>query len=297
MDFSSHSFCKFTFSMSGLLLFSPISCIRSSPVLFVSFFSNLLLVSKSTWLSLCHLLISTIYVTHYRANKLSCWLRHYFQCVLYLNLPSKRNKTRKVTCTCLANLHGAIHCAFQWLVHGKYKSTLFHTYSSASPHGRRQIRIQEFYFPFPYMCSLILCVLWTLSLDTDLTLWKLSRLLKDNKQCSGEKDILHKTWVWKHPKLITNKNCIGRWICLAMLEEKLQWRSINLQNLRTTKNDLFGNILEHTADLLNLSVDSSVCIFCDRPIPIGLCPLFQSESSCSSFHLKISFHLHVNVVS
>ena len=97
--------------------------------------------------------------------------------------------------------------------------------------------------------GLILCVLWTLSLDTDLTLWKVSRLLKDNKQCSGEKDILHKSWMWKHPKLITNKNCIGRWICLAMLEEKLQWTSINLLDRRTTKNDSFENIVEHIADL------------------------------------------------
>ena len=38
MDFSSHSFRKFTISISGLLLFSPISCTRSSPVLFSPFF-------------------------------------------------------------------------------------------------------------------------------------------------------------------------------------------------------------------------------------------------------------------
>ena len=88
-----------------------------------------------------------------------------------------------------------------------------------------------------------------MSLDTDLILWKLSRLLNDDKQCSGEKDTLHKTWVWKHPKLIANQNCIVRWICLAMLEEKLQWTSINLQDLSTTKNDPFGNIVEHIVDL------------------------------------------------
>ena len=32
----------------------------------------------------------------------------------------------------------------------------------------------------------------------------------------------------------------------------------------------------------------------NRPFPNYLWPLFQSESWCSSFHMKISFHLHVN---
>ena len=30
--------------------------------------------------------------------------------------------------------------------------------------------------------------------------------------------------------------------------------------------------------------------------PIYLWPLFQIESWCSSFHMKISFHLHVNEI-
>ena len=30
------------------------------------------------------------------------------------------------------------------------------------------------------------------------------------------------------------------------------------------------------------------------PFPSYLWPLFQSESWCSSFHMKIGFHLHVN---
>ena len=32
----------------------------------------------------------------------------------------------------------------------------------------------------------------------------------------------------------------------------------------------------------------------NRPFPKYLWPLFQSESWCSSFHMKISSHLHVN---
>ena len=32
----------------------------------------------------------------------------------------------------------------------------------------------------------------------------------------------------------------------------------------------------------------------NRPFPNYLWPLFQSESWCSSFHMKISFRLHVN---
>ena len=32
----------------------------------------------------------------------------------------------------------------------------------------------------------------------------------------------------------------------------------------------------------------------NRPFSNYLWPLFQSESWCSSFHMKISFHLHVN---
>ena len=32
----------------------------------------------------------------------------------------------------------------------------------------------------------------------------------------------------------------------------------------------------------------------NRSFPNYLWPLFQSESWCSSFHMKISFHLHVN---
>ena len=36
---------------------------------------------------------------------------------------------------------------------------------------------------------------------------------------------------------LATTNCIGssRWICLAMLEEKLQWTSLNLSDLSTTK--------------------------------------------------------------
>ena len=32
----------------------------------------------------------------------------------------------------------------------------------------------------------------------------------------------------------------------------------------------------------------------NRPFPNYLWPLFQSESWCSSFHMKISFHSHAN---
>ena len=32
----------------------------------------------------------------------------------------------------------------------------------------------------------------------------------------------------------------------------------------------------------------------NRPFPNYLWPLFQRESWCSSVHMKISFHLHVN---
>ena len=43
------------------------------------------------------------------------------------------------------------------------ESTLFHTYSSTSLQDRRQIEIQQFYFPFPNLCCSICCVrLWTL---------------------------------------------------------------------------------------------------------------------------------------
>ena len=34
--------------------------------------------------------------------------------------------------------------------------------------------------------------------------------------------------------------------------------------------------------------------YSNRPFPNYLWPLFQSESWCLSFHMKISFHLHVN---
>ena len=36
-----------------------------------------------------------------------------------------------------------------------------------------------------------------------------------------------------------------------------------------------------------------VCVY-SRPFPNYLWPLFQSESWCSSFHMKISFHSRAN---
>ena len=39
---------------------------------------------------------------------------------------------------------------------------------------------------------------------------------------------------------------------------------------------------------------SDILLSGNRPFPNYLWPLFQSESWCSSFHMKISFHLHVN---
>ena len=140
--FSSHSFCKLTFSMLELLLFSLVSCTTSSPVLFSPFFpvTSYQLRNLPDYPFLASW--SPLYVPHYWANKLSFPLMHYFQHLHYLNLPSKRNKRRKIPCTCLTNLRGAVHCASQWLLHGKEESTLCHTYSSTSLHDRRQIRMQ-----------------------------------------------------------------------------------------------------------------------------------------------------------
>ena len=162
MHFPSHSFCEFTFFMLELLLFSLISCTRSSPILFAHFFPLISYQFRNlpdypfltSW--------SPLYVPHYWANKLSFSLGYYFQHLQYLNLLSTRNRRTKITCTCLTNLHGAVHCASQWLLRGKEKSTLFHTYSSTSLHDRRQIRMQEFYFPFPNMYCSRCCVLWAI---------------------------------------------------------------------------------------------------------------------------------------
>ena len=44
-----------------------------------------------------------------------------------------------------------------------------------------------------------------------------------------------------------------------------------------------------------------ICIFLclykeNRPFPNYFWPLFQSESWCSPFHMKINFHLHANEI-
>ena len=38
----------------------------------------------------------------------------------------------------------------------------------------------------------------------------------------------------------------------------------------------------------------TICYVPNRPFPNYIWPLFQSESWCSSFHMKISFHSHLN---
>ena len=144
--FSSHSFLRIDIFMLELLLVSLVSCTRSSPVLFSPFFPYFFPLTSYQFRNLpAYLFIaswSPLYVPHYWANKLSFSLGHYFQHLHYLNLPSKCNKRRKIPCTGLTNLCGAVHCASQWLLHGKEKSTLFHTYSSTSLHDRRQMRMQ-----------------------------------------------------------------------------------------------------------------------------------------------------------
>ena len=64
----------------------------------------------------------------------------------------------------------------------KKKARFFPLISSYSLHERRQTRIQEFYFPFPYMCWSIRCQLWISCIDTvTFTLWKLCRLMNDSE--------------------------------------------------------------------------------------------------------------------
>ena len=40
-------------------------------------------------------------------------------------------------------------------------------------------------------------------------------------------------------------------------------------------------------------INKGLVVHINRPFPNYLGPLFQSESWCSSFHMKICFHLHV----
>ena len=72
-----------------------------------------------------------------------------------------------------------------------------------------------------------------------LNIWKLSRMLSDHQRCiqwcEEHKSTLvvfklSKTAMRQHLELAKTR-CIGRWICLAMLEEKLQWKSINQPEL------------------------------------------------------------------
>ena len=99
------------------------------------------------------------YVPHYRASKLSCWLRYYFQCLLYLNLPlpSKPSQTRKVTCTCLTNQYTVQLTALSniWLVH-------FTLILQQVLMAGVKYEYESFISCSRTMCSLILCVLWTL---------------------------------------------------------------------------------------------------------------------------------------
>ena len=88
----------------------------------------------------------------------------------HLSLPHKHSKGRKVTCTCLPNLNGAIHCAYQWLVRVNEKSTLFPSYfvMNSSWKNTRDI------FSFPvHMLVNSLSTLHIVSLDTVITVWEL----------------------------------------------------------------------------------------------------------------------------
>ena len=49
-----------------------------------------------------------------------------------------------------------------------------------------------------------------------------------------------------------------------------------------------------TEKMTRLQQESSVDCYHNRPFPNYLWPLFQSESWCSSFHMKISFDSHAN---
>ena len=140
-DFSSHSFCEFTFSTSGLLLFSFISCTRSSPVLFVPFFfANLTHTRLEIYLTtpLSALDLQQMYLITGLTGQVVD-----FDIIfnIHITLTFLLNVTKEERLLALTNLHGAMHCASQWLVHGKEESTLFHTYSSTSLQDRRQIQI------------------------------------------------------------------------------------------------------------------------------------------------------------
>ena len=57
---------------------------------------------------------------------------------------------------------------------------------------------------------------------------------------------------------------------------------------------MLTEVNNHTIVII-ITAFKSQCIYNgNRPFPNYLWPLFQSESWCSSFHMKISFHLHVN---
>ena len=53
----------------------------------------------------------------------------------------------------------------------------------------------------------------------------------------------------------------------------------------------FGSVPEHTVLHQHGAI---IAIVDNRPFPNYLWPLFQSESWCSSFHMKISFDSHAN---
>ena len=154
-----------------------------------------------------------------------------------------------ITLTWLTKLHSAVHCIYQWLVHGKRRA-LFPTYSiwSWSLHERQLLyhEYKSFLFPFLYMCRSICSQLWISCCTVTFILKKLFRLPNNSEWC---RQCLKGRGMQKLPKLNSIKKLFG-----SALEEILLIWTCKHQPAKAhlCKNDPVGNT-ENFADLFNLS--------------------------------------------
>lgn len=135
----------------------------------------------------------------------------------------------RITLTWLTKLDCAVHCTYQWLVHGKRRA-LFPTYlvmKYVFMKDNYWTRIQEFSFPFLYMCRSICSQLWisccTVSHFRNFSdFWTIAKLVQTVFKTATVRQ--------KLPKPNSIERLFG-----SAPEEKLLWTSINLPRLTYAK--------------------------------------------------------------
>ena len=87
----------------------------------------------------------------------------------------------------------------------------------------------------------------------------------------------------------------AKWLHRQRRNGREDCRKLQTKKRRQTKNwQRFKKRLELSLFVCPAKASTSISLDCNRPFPNYLWPPFQSESWCSSFHMKISIHSHAN---